>query len=113
MSMRNPYPKRIGPSAMPTGAAASVFTAEQRLAVRQWIFTNTTGGDLAVSVYIVSSGGSATTANRIVSVLTVPLNDLVVVNAPIILEAGDKVYGLATGAVNLTFVVNDRETEVL
>lgn len=111
--LTRPYPKRIGPAAMPTGAAASVFEAPERLIVQRFAFANTTAGTLAVTLYVVPSGGAAGAANQIIPALSVPANDVIVVLCPVLLERGERIYALATGAVNLTFLVNDREAEIL
>lgn len=113
MALRTPYPRCIGPAAMPTGAAASVFQAPERLAIHRFTFSNTTAGTLTVTLHKVASGGSATTGNQIIPTLSIQSNDVLVVLCPVILERGESIYALASGAVNLTFIVNDRETEVL
>lgn len=113
MALRKEYPKTIGPAAMPTGVAASVYQAPERVLVRQFTLSNTTAGNLAVTIHKVSSTGSATVGNQILPAISVPANDVLVVAAPLVLEGGERVFALAAGAVNLTFIVNDRETEVL
>ena len=113
MALRAVYPKRVGPAAMPTGAAASVYTAPERVVIQRFTLSNTTAGNLAVTIHVVSATGFANTGNQILPALIVPANDTLVVAAPIVLEGGERVFALAAGAVNLTFLVNDRETEVL
>jgi hypothetical protein len=99
---------------MPTGAAASVFQAPERLVVHRFTLANTTAGELAVTIHIVTTAvGVANTGNQILPALRVPANDTIVVSAPTVLEQGDRIFVLAAGAVNLMFIVNDRETEVL
>lgn len=114
MSLRTKYPQRVGPAAMPTGAAASVFQAPERLTIHRWTFSNTTAGSLAATIHVVSASGTASVGNQIIPAVSIPGNDVVVPpHAPIVLEAGERIFALASGAVNLTFLVNDRETEVL
>lgn len=113
MALTRTYPRRIGPAAMPTGAAASVFQAPERLAVQRFTFSNTTANTLTVTLNIVPAGGSATVGTQIIPTLSVPANDVLVVLCPVVLERGEQIFALSTGAVNLTFLVNDRETEVL
>lgn len=113
MALRKEYPKTVGPAAMPTGVAASVYQAPERVLIRQFTLSNTTAGNLAVTIHKVSATGSASVGNQILPALVVPANDVLVVAAPLVLEGGERVFALAAGAVNLTFIVNDRETEVL
>ena len=113
MALTRTYPKRIGPAAMPTCAAASVFQAPERLLIQRFTFSNTTAGTLSVTLNIVPAGGAAAVGTQIIPTITVPANDVIVVLCPVILERGEHIFALATGAVNLTFLVNDRETEIL
>ncbi len=113
MALRAVYPKRVGPAAMPTGAAASVYEAPERIVIREYTLCNTTAGTLAVTLHVVVVGGSANAGNQILPALTVPANDTIVVKAPTVLNSGEKIFALASGAVNLMFNVTDRETEVL
>lgn len=113
MALRKEYPKRVGPAAMPTGVAASVYEAPERVVIRNYTLSNTTSGTLSVTLNIVSSSGAASAGNQILPALSVPANDTIVVAAPTVFEAGDRLFALASGAVNLMFNVTDRETEVL
>lgn len=103
------YPRRVGPSPIPTGAAASVYLAPERSSVRQITLANTTAGSLVVTVHIVPPAGSAETGNQLLPALTVPANDVITVPAAFVLAAGDQVFALSTGAVNIMFNVYDRE----
>lgn len=103
------YPRRYGPSAMPTGTAASVYDAPERSSVRQMMFTNRTSGDLTVTVHIVPPGGSAVAGNQLISNVTVPAYDVLNVPVAFVLNAGDQVFALATGSVNMMFNIYDRE----
>lgn len=111
--LTRPYPKRVGPAAMPTGAAASVFQAPERLVIQRFSFANTAVTPQNVTLNIVAQGGSVAVGTRILPTVSVPANDTLVVLCPTLLERGDQIYALADGAVNLMFNVNDRETEVL
>lgn len=103
------YPRRIGPQAIATGAAAVVYEAPERNAVRQITLANTTAGDLTATVYIVPVGGSPAVGNQIAPTITIPANDVSVVPIGFILGAGESVYAIATGAVNIMFNAYDRE----
>lgn len=103
------YPRRLGPTPIPTGAAASVYQAPERSAVRQITLANTTAGALLVTIHIVSASGSAEVGNQLIPAVSVPANDVITIPAAFVLNAGDHVYGLATGAVNIMFNVYDRE----
>lgn len=113
MALRKEYPKTVGPAAMPTGVAASVYQAPERVTIRQFTLSNTTAGNLAATIHKVSATGSAAVGNQILPALVIPANDVLVVAAPLVLEGGERIFALAAGAINLTFIVNDRETEVL
>lgn len=103
------YPRRLGPAPMPTGSAASVYQATDRSAVRQITFTNTTSGDLQVTVHIVPVGDSPDIGNRLISSLTIPGADTNSVKVAFVMNPGEHVYALATGAVNIMFNIYDRE----
>lgn len=105
----NGFPKRVGPTALAL-SATSHYTATFRVVIERWMFTNTASSDGTVSVSIVPSGGSASTANRIFSSMTVPANDVMVTIFPIVLNVGDSVQvtGSAT-TMNLTFHVNNNQ----
>lgn len=113
MALRAVYPRCIGPTAMPTGVAASVYQAQERVMIREFTLSNTTAGNLAVTIHRVSATGTAVVGNQVLPALVVPANDVLVVAAPLVLEGGERIFALAAGAVNLTFIVNDRETGVL
>ena len=111
--LTRPYPKRVGPAAMPTGAAASVFQAPEKLVIQRFSFANTAATPQNVTLNIVAQGGYPATGTQIIPTLSVPAKDTLIVLCPTLLERGDQIYALADGAVNLMFNVNDRETEVL
>lgn len=111
--LRIVYPQRVGPSAMPTGSAASVYQAPERVAIKRFTFANTTAGALAVTLHVVPVGGTASVGNQIVPAMSIPANDVITVVAPTVLNAGERLFALAANAVNLTFIVNDHETEDL
>lgn len=106
-----PYPKRVGPAPMPTGSAASVYQAPQRIAIQRFTFANTTGSTQTVTLNIVSQTGNTNVGNQIIPALPVPGNDVQIIKCPVLLEPGELIFALASGAVNLTFNVNDQETE--
>lgn len=103
------YPRRYGPSAMPTGAAASVYEATERSSVRQITLANTTAGDLTATIHIVSASGSATVGNQLIPTMTVPANDVINVPVAFVLNAGERIFALSSGAVNVMFNIYDRE----
>lgn len=113
MALNKIYPKAVGPDPMPTGVAASVYTAPERVVIQRFTFSNTTAGILAVTLHKVSATGTASVGNQIIPAMSVPANDTIVVGAPVVLEAGERIFALAAGAVNLLFNVSDREPEVL
>lgn len=58
-------PSRIIEGAQLTGAAATYYTAPAltTVRIRKLVFTNTTGGTVAVTVYLVPSAGAAGATN--------------------------------------------------
>lgn len=76
-------------------AAATLFTASGKTLVRQIVLSNPTGADVAASISIVPSGGTAGVANRILGGVAVKANDSQVLDLWQVLEAGDRLSGSA------------------
>ncbi|MEQ1844132.1 MAG: hypothetical protein ABL983_00975 [Nitrospira sp.] len=108
MNIRNVYPKRVGPTPL-SASATSVFTADKRYGIEQFIFSNISTTNQTVSAYIVTSGGSASTSNAFLTDVTIPSNDVMPIKFPTILNVNDSIYALASASVNMTFNVNDVE----
>ena len=111
MNIGRVYPKRVGPTPL-SGSATSVFTADKRYGIEQFIFSNLSASDQTVSAYIVASGSSASSSNAFLTGVTVPANDVMPVKFPTFLNVGDSVYALASASTNITFNVNDVEMGV-
>lgn len=63
--------RRLVPGSQLTGAAAAYYTAptNTRAVIKAATLTNTTAGAVAVTVYLVPSGGSAGATNVLISAL--------------------------------------------
>lgn len=107
------YPKRIGPQTLTTSAVL-YFTADKRYSIERFTVTNYSVTDANVTLHIVASGESVDDSNKLLGAVTVTANDLTTIPAPVVLDAGDKVYALAseTSTLNLTFQVNDVEVGI-
>jgi Flp pilus assembly protein TadD len=66
-------PKRLIEGSQLTGAAATYYTAPAltKTRIRKLTLNNTTGGAVAVTVYLVPSGGAAGVANAVWSAQTI------------------------------------------
>lgn len=111
MNIRNVYPKRVGPAAVNTSVATAVFTANKRFAIERFVVTNNQGADATITIHVAPSGTAAGTTNSIVSAMTVPTDDVVIINIPVLLDNGDVVYAVGSAAMNLMFNVNDVEVD--
>lgn len=97
--------KRLVPGSQLTGAAATYYTAPAltRAIVKSAQLTNTTGGAVACTVYIVPSGGAAGASNTAISARTIAAGETYncpeLVNA--VIEAGGTIQALGL-SVTLT-----------
>jgi hypothetical protein len=79
--------------------------------IDKFTVTNTTGGAVTISVNLVVSGGSASAANRIISVKSVAAGECYTCPELIghILESGGFISTLASAATSLTIDATGRE----
>lgn len=93
-------PKRLVDGSVLTGAAATYFTASAstRVIIRRMTLMNTTAGVVACTVYLVPSGGTATTANEVSAPILAAGESRTITEAEgQVLEAGGTIQALGLG----------------
>jgi hypothetical protein len=90
--------KKLGQSAIGTGATIYTVPTGYRTDVVDINIANTTAGALSVSIYLVPSGGSHTTSNMLFPAVSVPANTLVQWTGLQVLNTGDFIYGVGSGS---------------
>lgn len=106
-------PKQLVAGVQLTGVAASYYTSptSTKTTIKSASITNTTAGVVAVTVYRVPSGGSATAGNTVISARNIAVNETY--NCPElinkVLEAGDSLYALG---LNLSLDVSGAQMVV-
>lgn len=95
------FGKLFDPSALGT-SASDIYTVPSGKVLRKAIIrvSNITGAADPVTLYAIPAGGSASDSNAIVKALSVPANNYEDIAIPV-LEAGDKIQGLAASASTL------------
>ena len=93
-----------GPAAVPT-SEATAFTVKRATQVRSLRVMNPTAGSLDVTLYLVPSGGSAGAGNVLTlqTLATKTSAEICVSGCPIVMEAGDSIHALGSGAGLLLF----------
>lgn len=99
--------KKLFQGAITTGAGTLCYTVPTgiRTEVRDMIIANTTAGALTVALHFVPVGGSATAANMVLPAKTIAANDIFQWQGTQVLNAGDFIQGIGSGAgitVNIT-----------
>lgn len=101
-------PAILTPSAQLTNAAASIYTvpANGKAVIKRAVFTNVDTVTRLLTVHRVASGGSATTANQVITTQRLTPGEAYVAAelANMVLDAGDSIQALADAntAVNAT-----------
>jgi len=92
--------------------ATNVYTASSNAGsytiIRTINVCNTSATDKTFSLNIIPSGGSAGVANKVISSVTVPANDVIHSDSVYVLNAGDALY-FDPADSNLTLAVNGVE----
>lgn len=98
----------VGPVAMATSnGTLGTVPASRQWTTKQVIFTNTSGVEALVYLAI---GSAATASNRVFSALPIAVNDVVVWDTAMVLNAGETFQGYADRAgVNVTIVGWEKE----
>lgn len=96
--------KLFPPGALPT-STGTLYTATGVVKNGRIRLTNTTGAAIAVTMYAVPSGGSAATSNVFMGGKSVPQNDYLDTDIPV-LASGDTLQGVAM-ATGITYHLMD------
>ncbi|MEY4345873.1 MAG: hypothetical protein RL032_1705 [Pseudomonadota bacterium] len=107
-------PKRLVDGSQLTTSAATYYTAPSNTltTISACTLTNTTAGAVTATVYLVPSGGSATTSNVILSARTLAAGESFNVGSAIgqTLAAGGTLQALAGSATSIALVASGYET---
>lgn len=109
-------PKRLVEGNLLTVGAATYYTApaNTKADISAMTATNTTGTARTITIYLVPSGGAAGAASTLVSVMVIPANKTMVINAAIgqKLEPGDFIQALADAGSAVTLIASGYEVIV-
>jgi hypothetical protein len=91
--------------------ASSVYTAGSGVTavVKQLLATNTTATASTVSVHLVPSSGTTTTANLIFAAVPVPANSTLIIDLSQVLNTGDQLFAFAGNATTVNLTVSGYE----
>lgn len=107
--MSNLQPRKLYVGA---ATASNVYTVSSNVGsyaiIRNINACNTTTSNKSFTIHLIESTGSAIDANKIMSNINVPGNDVVVSDATYILNAGDSIY-LVQAAANVTVAISGVE----
>ena len=98
-------PTQLGTSASTVYTVGSGITAT----VKQILAANVTSSASTVSIHLVPSGGSATTANLIFAAIPVAGNSTVVFDLNQVMDTGDTLRAFAGNATAINLVVSGYE----
>jgi hypothetical protein len=89
-----------------TTSPSAVYTSSGNTVVTLLYFCNTSGGTRTVNVYVVPSGGSATSSTQIYKNVSITASDTLIIDSEkIILENGDKIFADADSNTSVTTTV--------
>lgn len=93
-----------GPAAVPT-SVASAFSVDRPTQLRSLRVANPTAGSLDVTLHLVPVGGSADASNVLTlqTLATKTSAEVCLNGCPIVMEAGDAIHALGSGAGLLLF----------
>jgi len=92
--------KKLCTGAITTGAGTQLYVVPTgcRAEVRDIIAANTTGGALGCTLHFVPSGGSASDGNKVLAAKSVSANDIFQWQGIQVLNSGDFIQGIGSGA---------------
>ncbi len=92
--------KKLGTGAVTTGGGTLVYTVPtgMRTEVKDIVVANTTGSPIDASLHLVPVGGSASASNAFFSAVEIPANTTVSWCGVQVLNAGDFIQGIGSGA---------------
>ena len=102
--------KKLGQSAITTGGGTLLYTVPtgMRTEVLDINVSNTTAGALTAGVYLVPTGGTAGTTNALFPSVSVPANTLIQWTGIQVLNQGDFIQGIGSGA-GITVTISGNE----
>jgi len=108
--MANLLPKRLYIGAATAGSSVYTLTSNvgSYAIVKSINACNVTGTDSTFDLHVVPSGDTAVNANKVLSSITVPANDVITSDVLIVMEAGDSLYFNQTSA-NVTITISGVE----
>jgi hypothetical protein len=108
--MANLIPKRLYIGAATGGANVYTLTSNvgSYAIIRSINACNVTGAAQTVDVHIIPSGDAAADANKVLSSITIPADDVVTSDAVLVLEPGDSIY-LNQANANVTLTISGVE----
>jgi len=89
-----------------SSATAYTVPASTDVKIAAFVLCNTTALAATVTVSVVASGGSASTANQVVSAVSVPANTTVVVDSPIYMTTSDFIAAFQGTAAAITVFIS-------
>lgn len=103
--------KRLGQSAITTGAGTTIYTVPTGYAaqVKDMTIANTTSGALTALIHFVASGGSASAANTIFPTITIPAYTMVHWTGQQTIASGGFIQGIGSGAGITVTISGDEE----
>lgn len=103
--------KKLGQGAITTGAGTTIYTVPTgvRTEVLDINVANTTSGALTAGIYLVPVGGTAGTTNALFPTISIAAYTLVQWSGIQILNAGDFIQGIGSGA-GITVNISGDET---
>lgn len=92
--------KKLAQGAVGTGAGTLLYTVPTtyRTEVTDIDVCNTTSGSLSFSLHLVPSGGSVLASNMLFPAVSIPANTMVQWNGRQVMNAGDFIQGIGSGA---------------
>lgn len=103
--------KKLGQGAITTGAGTLIYTVPtgMRTEVLDINVANTTAGGLTCALHLVPVGVAVGTSNMLLPTVSVPANTIVQWQGVQVLNAGDFIQGIGSGA-GLTVNITGNET---
>ena len=91
--------------------ASSVYTVGSGITavVKQILATNATATSSTVSIHLVPTSGTTTTANLIFAAVPVPANSTLVIDLAQVMNAGDSLHAFAGNATTVNLTVSGYE----
>ena len=92
--------RKLGQGAITTGGGTLLYTVPTGISTEVFDINiaNTTSAGLTCALHFVPVGGSATTANMLLPTISIPANTVIQWTGVQVLNAGDFIQGIGSGA---------------